>query len=421
MKTTTASGDASRFRLLRYFAIASFVGIALAAAGFSFFFRETALKHLIRIGEDNNVALARVLAGTLRPYYEPLLRGAPSGDTQRLSGELQQTVLKTLSETRVVNVGIYDANGRTVYASNANGAATDMRAATGLAAALAGAVTTQLDRPSPFDSFGLMVAERSVLTSYVPLRAARSGEVEAVLELASDVKPVFDGIRGIQTTLRFGAGTVLVLLYAALFFVVRRADRVIAARDDERQRDADKAHHLAQHDELTGLPNRKLFSDRLTHALARAKRNKAMAAVMFIDLDRFKEVNDTYGHAVGDKVLCGAGRLLRAALRTTDTVARLGGDEFTLILESVTDVQSVETVAEKIRSAFMPPVIVEKGDGIFVTPSIGIALYPLDATDPEALLHAADAAMYDAKAAGRDAYSFYDSKPTIRVESVTTA
>ena len=123
---------------------------------------------------------------------------------------------------------------------------------------------------------------------------------------------------------------------------------------------------------------------------------------------------DVRTHAVGDKVLVNAGRLLRAALRTSDTVARLGGDEFTLIVENVTDTACAETVAEKIRSAFMPPVAIANGEAVFVTPSIGIALYPHDATEPEALLNAADAAMYDAKAAGRDAYSFYGSTPTIR-------
>jgi diguanylate cyclase (GGDEF)-like protein len=104
-------------------------------------------------------------------------------------------------------------------------------------------------------------------------------------------------------------------------------------------------------------------------------------------------------------------------------VARLGGDEFTVIVENVGDARSVETVAEKIRSAFMPPVVVADGEGVFVTPSIGIAMYPLDADEPEALLNAADAAMYDAKAAGRDAYSFFGAsaaKAALEAESVTS-
>jgi diguanylate cyclase (GGDEF)-like protein len=131
---------------------------------------------------------------------------------------------------------------------------------------------------------------------------------------------------------------------------------------------------------------------------------------MFIDLDRFKEINDTLGHAAGDETLQAAGRLLRNSLRDVDTVARLGGDEFTIILEDVLDITHVTTVAQKIVDAFSTPVTRLKGVDISVTPSIGITLYPGDGDTIEALLHAADAAMYDAKAAGRNTYRF--SKPS---------
>jgi diguanylate cyclase (GGDEF)-like protein len=252
-----------------------------------------------------------------------------------------------------------------------------------------------------------VLSHRSVLTSHVPVRRAGADGVEAVLEVYSDVTPLYEQIRRTQTELRFAMATMVILLYGALFFVVKRADRIIRAQEDQRQRDADTIRHLAHHDELTGLPNRKLFADRLECAVARARRAGHMAALMFIDLDRFKEVNDTLGHAAGDKVLRAAGKLLRDSLRTSDTVARMGGDEFTIILEDVVDLDRVETVAKKIRSAFAAPVVTEDGVDVFVTPSIGITLYPRDADSAEALLNAADAAMYDAKAAGRNAYRFY--------------
>ena len=137
---------------------------------------------------------------------------------------------------------------------------------------------------------------------------------------------------------------------------------------------------------------------------------------MFIDLDRFKEINDTRGHAVGDKVLEATGKRLRDLLRDVDTVARIGGDEFTIILEDVADAAHVKIVAEKIRQAFAVPVLTEDGVEIFVTPSTGIALYPIDVDNVDALVNAADSAMYDAKAAGRNAYRFYRpvaGKPTL--------
>jgi diguanylate cyclase len=132
-----------------------------------------------------------------------------------------------------------------------------------------------------------------------------------------------------------------------------------------------------------------------------------MAALMFLDLDRFKEINDTLGHATGDKVLQATARLFGASLRDVDTISRLGGDEFTVILENIIDVRQVRTTVEKIQGAFSAPIITQEGRDIFVTASIGIALYPADADNNDALLHAADVAMYRAKQEGRNTYEFY--------------
>ena len=401
------------FRLLRYFSIASLIAILLATLGLALFFRQTALKQLIQVGEDNNVAVARVLAGTLRPSYAPLLAASnASGGGEARAAALHEAVLEAVRETQVVKLRIYDSNGRAIYSSDAQPAAEESSANPGVASALAGTVSTSLDQPDYFDAFGLILPHRSVLTSHVPVRRSAAGGVEAVLAVSSDVTPYYEQVRRTQTSLRFGAGVVVLLLYGALFLAVRRADRIIRSQEDQRQRDADTIRHLAHHDELTGLPNRKLFADRLSCAVSRARRSGQMAALMFIDLDRFKEVNDTLGHAAGDKVLRAAGQLLRDSLRTSDTVARMGGDEFTIILEDVADLDRVETVAEKIKSAFAAPVMTEDGVDVFVTPSIGITLYPRDGESAEALLNAADAAMYDAKAAGRNAWRFYQRAPT---------
>jgi hypothetical protein len=234
---TTTSGDGGRFRLLRYFAIASLVGVVLAGAGFGLFFRATALKQIVRMGEDNNVALARALAGSLRPYYAPLIAGK-SPDAPRLSRELQQIVRETVRDTRVVKVSLYDPAGRTVYTSDAD-VGPDEVAAPGFIDALAGNVSTQLDRPSAFDVTGLALAEPSVLTTHVPVRASGSDKVEAVFALSSDATPFFEQIRHTQIALRYASAAVLISLFGILFLVARRADKVIKTQDDQRQRDAD--------------------------------------------------------------------------------------------------------------------------------------------------------------------------------------
>jgi diguanylate cyclase (GGDEF)-like protein len=166
---------------------------------------------------------------------------------------------------------------------------------------------------------------------------------------------------------------------------------------------AEKIQQLAYHDTLTGLPNRKLFSDRLGIALAQAQRNQIKAGITMLDLDHFKGVNDTLGHDVGDLLLKAAAERLRAALRKGDTVARFGGDEFVLILPDLEVIEDAIQVVQKIVDSFRKPFLIDTHQ-LIVTTSIGIAVYPNDGTDEGILLKNADIAMYQAKQTGRDRY-----------------
>ncbi len=168
----------------------------------------------------------------------------------------------------------------------------------------------------------------------------------------------------------------------------------------------DKLDHLAHHDPLTALPNRLLFHDRLHHALQHASRNHEQLALLFIDLDRFKNVNDTLGHHIGDELLKQVSKALQARLREGDTLARLGGDEFIVLLEDIDNQFGASLVAEKLVQMFEQPFMVA-GHELFVTCSVGISLFPDDATDLNMLIRNADVAMYQAKARGRNGYSFY--------------
>ena len=163
---------------------------------------------------------------------------------------------------------------------------------------------------------------------------------------------------------------------------------------------------LAHHDPLTRLPNRLLFQDRLLHAIGRAARENQALAVMFIDLDRFKNVNDTLGHQVGDQLLNQVAAALGARLREGDTLARLGGDEFVVLLEHVDGELGAARVAQKLVTLFEQPFTVS-GHELFVTGSIGVSLFPQDALDADMLIRNADVAMYQAKARGRNGYQFY--------------
>jgi diguanylate cyclase (GGDEF)-like protein/PAS domain S-box-containing protein len=203
--------------------------------------------------------------------------------------------------------------------------------------------------------------------------------------------------------------------YLAQKFPLRRADGelfavgCIATDITERKRAEERVRYLAQHDALTGLPNRVLLRDRLVQAVAQARRSNTQVGVMFIDLDYFKNINDSLGHEAGDRLLEEMSLRLRGCLREGDTVARLGGDEFVVSLLALKDSHDVIPVAEKLLESLREPVKLGP-DVLHVTASVGVSLYPADGEDADELMRCADAAMYHAKEKGRDNCQFFTAQ-----------
>jgi diguanylate cyclase (GGDEF)-like protein len=164
--------------------------------------------------------------------------------------------------------------------------------------------------------------------------------------------------------------------------------------------DFDELARTSQHDALTGTPNRVLMLDRVTKAIALARRHRTRIAVFFLDLDNFKEINDTLGHAIGDEVLQQVARRLESVVRESDTVSRHGGDEFLVLLAEVRDESGAAAIAAKIGAALAEP-CQAGGHALALSASLGIAIYPEDGEDPASLISHADAAMYRAKRSGR--------------------
>jgi diguanylate cyclase (GGDEF)-like protein/PAS domain S-box-containing protein len=189
-----------------------------------------------------------------------------------------------------------------------------------------------------------------------------------------------------------------------------RALRVLGVAQDitERRAAQERIEFLATRDPLTELPNRLLLRDRITHSMAGAVRNGTQLALLFIDLDRFKTINDSLGHRIGDELLKQVARRLARCVRSEDTLARLGGDEFVVLLQGLSDAQGASQVARKVLKALTRPYLIE-GHQLSTSCSIGISLYPTDGTDAQALMKNADAAMYHAKEHGRGNYQYFSA------------
>jgi diguanylate cyclase (GGDEF)-like protein/PAS domain S-box-containing protein len=174
-----------------------------------------------------------------------------------------------------------------------------------------------------------------------------------------------------------------------------------------RKRAEQELRYLANYDTLTGLPNRSLLGERLAHALVHARREHLKVGVLFLDLDRFKHINDSMGHAAGDRLLKAAAMRIQQTIRSSDTVARLGGDEFTIVIEGIQEQTQIEETAQKLIGAFITPFDIDGRTDVVISPSIGISIYPDHGQIPTDLLKFADTAMYQAKDAGRNTYATY--------------
>ncbi|MCV2490213.1 EAL domain-containing protein [Geodermatophilus sp. YIM 151500] len=235
-----------------------------------------------------------------------------------------------------------------------------------------------------------------LLEVYVPIRYEGWPEPSGVMELYLPYAPVEAAIAEDVRTLTLVLAGSLAVFYGAVFDLVARASRRLRRQTEALRISADRNRHQAMHDALTGLPNRVLLRDRTEQALTAAARSAGEVAVLLVDLDRFKEINDTLGHSYGDELICQIGPRIRSVLREGDTVARLGGDEFAVLLPTVDGAAEARVVAERLRAALHRRFAVQDV-ALDVEASIGIALSPWHGTDPEELLRSADIAMYEAK------------------------
>ena len=431
------------FNLTRYFSTLSFALMAVAAAALTYHYRHTAYEQLLHHEQNRAEELTQVLENSLWPYFQPLIdaHDATSDDVLReraANTRLREALGGMMRGTTVLKIKLYTRDGRTAFSTDPLQIGESKADSGGFRTALGGTPISVLTHRNQFDAFEGTLQDRDVISTYVPIHSVMEGQahIVGVFEVYQDVTRFVQAADRHLLWVSLGVVGVLAALYLVQLMLVRRAQTFLRAqagalqqanqeldrRVQERTRDleneiAERRHaeqrldYLAHHDPLTDLPNRLLFKERLSHSLQQLGANGGQLAVLFIDLDHFKDVNDTLGHSVGDTLLAAVTRRLESCIRPGDTLARLGGDEFICILECIAGPATALEVADQLLELFRQPFSV--GDNqLYLSASIGISQAPLDGMDVDVLVRKADAAMYQAKAHGRNRSHFYTSEMT---------
>lgn len=401
------------FHLVRYFSIASLVSMVVAALILGLMYRYIAQNNLMVLGENQNAALAKVFSNTLWPYYADFISELENLDAEQIrqhsiTDQLMYDIVNDAVGVSVVKVKIYTKRGLTVFSTSASQIGEDKSKHLEFLMALRGERATELEFREAMPGLDGTIKNRDIIASYIPIINSETGAVDGVFELYSDVTSLFSYIKRTEYTVYGGVSLMFVLLYLILFTIIKRADVIIKEHQLDLKNSQKKATHQAMHDALTGLPNRFLLKNRLDQAMRAAQCNETLMAVLFIDLDRFKPINDSLGHAVGDALLKQVAKRLLASVRECDTVARIGGDEFVIGLEKIIQVDEANEIAKRILDSLAKPIVV-KGHSLYITSSIGITFYPFeeDQISVDELIKNADAAMYAVKKSGRNTYQIF--------------
>jgi diguanylate cyclase (GGDEF)-like protein len=408
-------------RLLRYSQLIALAVLFAVVLALSLLYRGLLFDSLVESETHASVALSKTFANAIWPSHARFVMSAGALDRGTLAGReeiaaLDHELRRLADGLSVVKVKIYDLNGLTVYSTDPRQIGQDGSKNPGFRRARDGYAISQLTLRRKVDSWEGEISERHIIATYVPVHVYDAAPVEAVLEVYNDVTELVEGAQASQWKILAAVLGAMALIYLVLQAILGYYQRLLADKERERAAQEERIRHQAYHDALTGLPNRASFTEHLEESMRRAKRAGWPLALLFLDLDLFKRVNDSLGHDAGDRLLRVAAERIRRAVREADMLFRMGGDEFTVLLEDVRGPEEAAMVATRVLEGIAEPLQLQHHE-IAVTASIGIALYPRDDVVGERLVKSADTAMYRAKELGRNRYAFFAREMNERVES----
>jgi diguanylate cyclase (GGDEF)-like protein len=366
-------------RLVQRFAATIAIAFVVVMVAVVLFVRQSATERAVKGAQEH---AAFVSSTILRDILVEEDFTRPIGSERR--AELDRLLDEKVLVGDAKRVKLYRPDGLVVYSTDHSQIGTRAHGEE-FDAAIAGEAKTEV---GTLNGEGGTGPDEKALEAYVPVRFWEGGTPAGVFEVYQSYAPVAAAARSEYVSVAIVLGIGLIALFISLFPALRRVTRRL-------ERYVNEIQHQALHDSLTGLPNRELFHDRLEQTIALARREAGTSAVLLIDLDRFKEINDTLGHQSGDILLEHVGRTLSAVVRESDTVARLGGDEFAVVAPR-TDVEGALLLADKLREELGRPSNV-MGIDLEIDASFGIALFPEHGTDADTLLRHADVALYISK------------------------
>lgn len=409
--------DQYGFHLLRNFVLAGVASIVIVIAVLATLTYNSAVHNMIVAAEANNLTVARALsnhvwADTLDEMQRLVTQSADLARQSQAYMGLRADVGRHITGSSIIAIRVFSPRRQVLFSTDASQLGSYEENVTPATRALQSKSSAANRVTIQSESMLSVKTPDYWIRSYLPLDEKHSAGVngeKSIVEVTSDVTSIHNNIIAERNNMIISIALVLLIVFSILFVFVRRASLIASRRMQEKLEDEAMMRHIAYHDALTGLPNREMFRNRLESAIARTERHESLLAIIFLDLDRFKHINDTLGHSAGDLLLKEVAVRLTNCLRQTDTLARQGGDEFTILLDGITHVDEVEIVIKRILAAFEVPV--RLGDQeVMTSASMGVSIYPFDERDIDSLLRDADIAMYAAKAAGRDNYAFYTSE-----------
>ena len=408
-------------QLTRNFTIACVLGTVILTGILGYLYRGQEIRSLIEQGQSKNDALAQMLGNTIWPDYRPLLDTLGKLDIKELQQhasirEFDRDIRANVRKVNIHLVSVISNSGSTLFSTNRRQLGSKHDNKPGFQSARSGNSTSELVYRDIINSLDELILDRHTVVSYIPIRDSGNRDVVAVFELHLDVTKFVEAIENKTSMAHLIIGLLLFVLTFTLLVMAKGADSTIQRLATQIRQQESYIEHQSYHDMLTGLPNRLLFRDRLEHAMQMCLQSELLLAVLFIDLDHFQKVNDALGHAIGDQVLLEVSNRLKLCVRNSDTVSRVGGDEFVIILETISVLDEAEDITRQIIKTVSEPVIIE-GNELFISPSIGIAVYPFDEDNVNSLLKKANSAMAKAKKAGRNTFRYFTESSRQQVAS----